>query len=280
MTLQALNDNPDTWGDVLNTSAIELLEDAIAGEASVILLSAANYTMDTTAGGDAPSNNDHYRKMAVDITGTPGGATNVIVPDLTGLYCAMDNTTGGDIITLKTAAGSGVALTAGVPIWCYCDGTDVLDIQVKTAGNAATATLAADSTLLGGVAASAYATLAAAQTWTQGQVTQRSLITDDLAGTLTANLATSNTFFHEMTGGENLATPINATNGAQFSLVLEQGSGAPHVLTFQANTFLWEGGVAPTLSTGVGDIDYLAFEYVTNAAVGNRWIGSILKDVS
>ena len=70
-----------------------------------------------------------------------------------------------------------------------------------------------------------------------------------------------------------------------FSLVVEQGVGAPWGLTFQANTFIWDGG-APTLSLVVDQVDYLAFEYVTglsgfpSGVPGARWIGSIIKNPS
>lgn len=277
MVLQILDENPDTWGNVLNVSALELLEDAIAGTAAISLPDATDYTLDDTTGG--PTAADGARYMILDVDGTPGGATNIIVPTRSKIYVAANNTTDASDIVIKTVAGTGPTIPNGETHWVYCDGTDVLAVSVLSASSAATATLADDSTNLGAVAAADYAQKAVAQTFTAGQVTER-VVLADAAGDITPDLALSNAFFHEMLQGENLAAPTNATNGAQFSLVIEQGTGAPWTLTFQASTFLFEGGVAPTLSTTVGDIDYLAFEYVTDAAVGNRWVGSILKDVS
>lgn len=282
MVLQALDENPDTWGTVLNVSAVQLLEDGIAGTGNADVTS-GDVTLTDTVGGPSnlgPSPTPSSRFMIIDITGTPGIARNVIVPNRSKIYVVANNTTGGFTMTVKTLAGTGIVIPDGVALWVYCDGTDVLAMDVE---NSSTSTLAATATnalSLGGVAAANYARLAVANTWTRGQVTQRILIADDLAGALTADIALSNTFFHEMTGGENLAAPLNPTNGAQFSLVVEQGTGAPHTLTFQAGTFIWASGVAPTLSAAVGNVDYLAFEYVTNAAIGSRWIGSMIKDVS
>ena len=282
MTLQDLNDNPDTWGDVLNNSVLELLEDSF--DTTTIDVTSADGTLDATVGGDVAS---HYRYGIINITGTALAVprnVNVPVDSFANfpqkMWLVVNNTTGGQVITFKTTTGAGVAIPAATAQFCYCDGTDILGTNAETATLAATATSAVDADALGGIAAANYVQNASANTWTAGQVTQRLTMADDLAGTITADIALSNTFFHEMTGGENLAAPLNPTNGAQFSLVVEQGTGAPHTLTFQASTFVWESGVAPTLSTGVGDVDYLAFEYVTNTAFGNRWIGSILKGVS
>lgn len=281
MVLQALDENPDTWGSVLNVSAIQLLEDGIAGTGNVDVTSADQTLTDTVGGpsdlGPAPA--PASRLQILDITGAPGVARDVNVPARSKTYLCANNTTGSFVITVKTTAGVGVAIPEGEAVWVYCDGTDVVQ---TTATQAATATLAATATnavSLGGVLAAEYAQLAVAQTWTAGQVTQRVTLVD-AAGDITPNCALTNAFFHLMLQGENLATPLNPTNGQQFSLVIEQGVGAPHALTYQSNTFIWEGGVVPALSTTFGDIDYLAFEYVTDAAVGNRWIGSILKGVA
>lgn len=283
LTLQDLDDNPDTWGDILNVSTIELLEDSVAGMSQVQLLNAADYTMDTTAGGDTVGNG-HYRKMIVDIFDNPGGATNIIVPNLTGLYLAVDNTTGGYVITLKTSAGAGVALISGQATWCYCDGVDVLACQVQEALTAATATLATDSTNLGGVVNTEYAQKAVAQTFTKGQVTARTALLSTGGGPwfLDVDTADSNSFYHLTTAAFTLKAPTNQADGQQFSLVIEQGVGAPHGITFLGSTFIWQGGTVPTLSTTLGDIDYLAFEFVeTLSAIGaGRWVGSIIKAVS
>jgi hypothetical protein len=286
ITLQDLDDNPDTWGDILNTSTIQLLEDAIAQMSSVVLLSAVDYTMDTTAGGET-SGNGHYRDMIVNITGTPGGATNVLCPDdtslgvsSTGIYLVYDGTTGGDTITFKTVNGTGVALIAGRATWLYCDGTNIVGANALTSETSDSCVLAADSTLLGGVAAADYALTGASQTYTAGQGVARVTLVDNL-GDITPDLDVSNTFYHELLQAENLATPTNPSDGDMFSLVAVQGVGAPWGLTFQSGTFIWAGGVAPTLSTGVGDVDLLAFEYVTGLPApisGARWIGSIIKD--
>lgn len=57
------------------------------------------------------------------------GAINVIVPNVTAVYYVNHAATGGFAITVKTLAGSGVAVPEGARVIVECDGTDVLDAQ-------------------------------------------------------------------------------------------------------------------------------------------------------
>lgn len=279
LTKQDLDENPDTWGTVLNVSALQLLEDAIAGTAAVTLIDTSDYTLDATAGG--PSAADSARYMIIDVVGSPGGSTNIVVPTVSKLYLAANNTGDSSDIVVKTAAGTGATIPAGTAYFVYCDGTDVLATDAGNAATATTATTATNATQLGGIAAASYARLNLAQNFTQGQNTTRVALTLD-GGNVNVDCSDSNAFYHLTTAAFNLTAPTNATNGQQFSLIVEQGTGAPHAISFQASTFMFAGGVAPVLSTTFGAIDYLAFEYVTGLSDlgGNRWVGSIIKDVS
>ncbi len=284
ITLQDLDDNPDNWGDILNISTIELLEDAVAGQAEAILLSAADYTLDTTAGGDTA---DHYRKMIINITGTPGGATNILAPDDTSLgvtstniYLVSDNTTGGDTITFKTVNGTGIVLTAGEATWCYCDGTNIVGARAVTSGNSDTTTLATDSLSLGGTLAAEFARRDIQQQYIGGQSTARVTLTDT-ANVITPTLASSDTFYALWAGNYELAAPTGASDGATFSLVIEQATSGtpPYTISFPISTFIFPLGITPTLSIGTSAVDYMSFERVTLGALGARWIGAIVKDL-
>jgi len=146
---------------------------------------------------------------------------------------------------------------------------------------AASATTAADATALGGYAAALYARLAAAQTWTAGQVTASSSVVVAGAGpyTLTVNCSLSNAFYHLTTQNFTLQAPTNAASGQRFSLLVEQGATGPHTIAFQSSTFQFTGSSAPALSTTVGAVDYLAFERYTHNTLGTRWVGSIIKNI-
>jgi uncharacterized cupredoxin-like copper-binding protein len=275
LTLQALDENQDTWGNVLNVSALQLLEDGIAGAAAVVLASAADYTLQDDTGG--PSSSDGARYAILDVSGSPGGTTNIIVPTRSKIY--LLNNQSDESVVPKTVAGTGPTIIAGEAQWVFCDGTDVLAASAATAVTAGTATLAADSTLLGGTAASAYAQKAQAQTFTKGQVIQRVAVTTT-ANVLTLDCSLGNTFYLLTTENFTMAAPTNATNGQTITLAIEQGGGGPHTIGFTASTFQFAGGTAPVLSTIAAQADYLAFEYVTNLSGGARWWGSQLKTMA
>jgi len=282
LTLQDTNDNVDTWGVVLNTGTIELLEDAL-GLTTVTLIASGETPLNTDANIDQPP---HYRRLIINIEGNPGGSADVIAPgqitavDIAKAYLVANNTTGGHTIRFKTTGGGlGVTIPVGEAYWCYGDGTDIIAAGALTAGTATTAVTATNATQLGGVAAANYALTGIQQSFTAGQTALRVVLTD-AGGIVTPDIALSNTFYALWGGNWTLAAPSNPVNGSQFSIVIEQNTGGPHTITFAASTFIFENGTAPVLSTGTGDIDYLGFEYVTDITGGARWIGSILKAVA
>jgi hypothetical protein len=283
ITLQELDDNPDTWGDILNSGTIQLLESAFM--TTTIDVTASDATLDDTQGGDALS---HYRYGIINVTGTSLASTrNVNLPvDLKNSvfiqkgWLVINSTTGGQNIVFKTSSGAGVTIPPGNAYNCYCDGTDIVAANVLNASTADLATLATDSNALGTFAAALYARLAQANSWTAGQVTTRTTVSS-AGGFLTINCANSNAFFMTTSESFTINAPTNATNGQTFSLAIQQGGGGPHTIGFAASTFAFAGASAPVLSTTAGDLDYLAFEYVTGLAApfsGSRWVGSVLKD--
>ena len=280
LTLQELDDNPDTWGEVLNVSTIELLEDAIAGLSNPDV-TLGNVVMDVTAGGDELGGNTHYRKMIAEITGAPNDDVHTVTaPDLSGIWIVFNNTSvnPGDV-TFKTTTGAGILVPEGATYVCWSDGADMRTIDVAVATLALTATTATNALALGGDDEALFPRLATATPFTAGQVVTR--VAAAVAGNdLNINIDLSNSFFHEMLDDMTLKTPTNPVDGAAFSIVLVQGASPPHTLGFQASTYIWANNDVPTLSTALDAVDYLAFEYVTGLPVGNRWIGSIIKDVS
>ena len=75
LALQALDENEDTWGTVLNSGVFLLLEDALSGIVS-LSLAAAHVTLSTSDGST-----DQSRYMILNCTGTLTANRNVIVPE-------------------------------------------------------------------------------------------------------------------------------------------------------------------------------------------------------
>ena len=109
-----------TWGNTTNTNLGTLIDEAIAGVAS-IAMSNADYTL-TTANGAT----DQARQAVLVFTGTLTAARNIICPSKQKTYIVKNSTTGGFALTIKTSAGTGVTVPNGFTYIVYCDGTNVL----------------------------------------------------------------------------------------------------------------------------------------------------------
>ncbi len=121
LELMATGDQSGTWGDTTNTNLGTLLEQAITGVLSVAQGDVANLTLTNT---DYVSN--QARNAVVNLTGAMTNNRNMVVPTANKLYLVKNSTSGGFSVTVKTAAGTGVAIAAGTAQWVYCDGTNVV----------------------------------------------------------------------------------------------------------------------------------------------------------
>jgi len=117
----ATGDQSGTWGDTTNTNLGTLLEQAITGVLSVAQGDVANFTPTNLDGAS-----DQARNAVINLTGAMTAARNMVVPTANKLYLVKNSTTGGFQVTVKTAAGTGVAIQAGAAMWVYCDGTNVV----------------------------------------------------------------------------------------------------------------------------------------------------------
>lgn len=111
--------------------AIDILE-ASQGMFTHEIVADADYTLGTT--GTAPYEWQYLALRFLDATGpTLTGAINVICPTQPKLYIFV-NDTPTYALTLKTSAGTGIAVAAGNLALLYCDGTNV----IRVSGNIST----------------------------------------------------------------------------------------------------------------------------------------------
>lgn len=110
-----------TWGDVVNNNITSMIEQAIAGAATINTWTGASHTL-TTANGTT----DEARCAMLICSGTPGAAATVICPALTKVYIVTNNVAGGYAVTIKTSAGTGISVSNGTTALVYCDGTNVV----------------------------------------------------------------------------------------------------------------------------------------------------------
>ena len=110
-----------TWGDVVNNNITSMIEQAIAGLATINTWTTASHTL-TTADGTT----DEARCAILQCSGTPGAAATVICPALSKIYIIKNSVSGGFAVTLKTSAGTGISVPNGGTALLYCDGTNVV----------------------------------------------------------------------------------------------------------------------------------------------------------
>ena len=113
-------DQSGTWGTTTNTNLGTALEEAITGSADVTFASGTvTLTLtDTNATQTA-------RNLRLNLTGTSGGAQNLIVPAIEKLY--LVNNGCADAITVKNSTGTGIAVPAGKSMFVFNTGSNVVD---------------------------------------------------------------------------------------------------------------------------------------------------------
>jgi hypothetical protein len=116
----------NAWGDTTNTNLGTAIEEAITGSADVAFSSA---TVTLTLSDN--NNSQTARNLRLNLTGTSGGAQNLIVPAIEKQYIV--NNTCADAITIKNATGTGVAVPAGKSMIVFNDGTNVVNVTTYAA---------------------------------------------------------------------------------------------------------------------------------------------------
>lgn len=116
----ATGENSATWGNITNENFASFSE-MITGSADVTFASGTvTLTLsDSTATQTA-------RNLRLNLTGTSGGAQNLIVPAIEKLY--LVNNGCADAITVKNSTGTGIAVPAGKTMWVFNNATNVVDV--------------------------------------------------------------------------------------------------------------------------------------------------------
>jgi hypothetical protein len=112
-----------TWGDVVNDNITSMIEQAVAGLATINTWTANVHTL-TTADG---TTSESRCAMLVAADGTGGtaltAAGEIICPTTSKLYVVRNGSSYA--VTLKTSGGTGIAVPTGQTAFLFCDGTNV-----------------------------------------------------------------------------------------------------------------------------------------------------------
>lgn len=110
-----------SWGDTTNTNIGTAIQEAITGSADVTF-SSGTVTLTLSDTNSAQT----ARNLRLNLTGTSGGAQNLIVPAIEKQYIVYNGC--ADTITIKNSTGTGVAVPAGKSMVVFNNGTNVVDV--------------------------------------------------------------------------------------------------------------------------------------------------------
>ena len=119
------------WGGTTNTNLGTALEEAVTGIAAAVMAD-ANLTL--TFNSD--NNTQAFRHLVLNVTSSVSltATRELIVPTIEKQYLVWNNTTGGQSITVKTAAGTGITVPNGAKMHLMVDGTNVVQAVTDVVG--------------------------------------------------------------------------------------------------------------------------------------------------
>lgn len=210
-------------------------------------------TVDVAGAATTTLTQAQWGPAIIKLTGAITANKAVVLPNISGHWQVVNNSTGAFTITLKTAAGTGVVLTAGMSSNIYCDGTNVTLQQTDFISPALTgiptAPTAVAATNTTQIATTAYVQQAA-----------NGMLTKSVAGGVDVTLSAAEAgyatmkFTGALTANINVIVPtttnswriINATTGA-FTLNVKTAAGT--------GTGITQGLTWGVLCDGVNVID-------------------------
>jgi hypothetical protein len=114
------NEFPGTWGQQVNTGLTELIETAVSGYTTQAVSTGTDTTTTIPNGSTGVA-----RNMYIQLTGTGGASTNLLVPANRKLYFIYNGTAGQ--VTVKVAGQVGVSVPATSKALLVCNGTDIIN---------------------------------------------------------------------------------------------------------------------------------------------------------
>jgi len=241
LTLLNTGEGAGTWGNTTNTNLGTLLEQAVSGYVTQAVATGTDTTLTIPNGATGVA-----RNMYIELTGTGGASTNLIVPANKKLYFIFNNTTGA--VTVKVSGQTGVSVAAAEKKILVSNGTDIVDATTYiTSGSSVnlttlTATSANITTLTGTSMNVTTATHASANI-TQLQSTSATITTltgttaTYTSATVTNLNATSITLSNLSISSANITTLTGTTATYTSATLTNLNSTSANVTTLTGTNF-------------------------------------------
>ena len=123
LELTGTGEQAGNWGATNNLNLGTLLEQAISGYVTQAVSTGTDTTMTIPQGASTATLN--ARNMFIELTGTGGTNTNLIVPNNKKLYFIFNNTSSGQV-TVKVSGLTGVSVPNLSKVILVSNGTDII----------------------------------------------------------------------------------------------------------------------------------------------------------
>lgn len=283
---QTDGENPNSWGAILNTNVIDLLDEAIAGY-TIVSVSGVPLTLTDNAGST-----DQSRNAALEFAGTLTAIVTITIPSEQKTYFVRENTSGSFGVQMKTVGGTALELTQGNNIFVACDGTSIYPVDIPTSVSTFTAntlnatsitTSILDATNINAtdIVTSIIGTSIMNATYINTSSVSTTVLNVDGAATFSGpvvgtvvtladaasvavNLAQSNNFYVQMTSAVGssrvLENPTNAVIGQCGAIYIIQAvSGAASKTMSFGDAYRFKSGTAPTITQSTSAVDLLVY---------------------
>ena len=128
--LPQTGDLSGTWGDVVNASITQLVEDSVAGVATTSVAS-GDWTLTTTGSGA----DNQARKAILIPTGSSGTTRNINAPKSSKAYFVINSSTGSVVVRGgPTSPTTGATVLAGASAVVAWNGSDFVNLTPPSTG--------------------------------------------------------------------------------------------------------------------------------------------------
>ncbi len=272
---QTDGENPNSWGAILNTNVIDLIDDAIAGY-EIVSVSGTGITLTDNNGSS-----DQSRNAALEFAGTLTANVTITIPSEEKTYFVKENSSGSFAVQMKTASGSALTLSQGQNTFVACDGTSIYQLDIPTSVTSFTANTLTATSITTSIldATDVNSTNVSATTINTSTVSATVLNTDGTAtfsgpviGTVTTltdatsialDLSQGNNFYIQLTSAtgssRTLENPSNATVGQCGAIYVIQDVSAGNKTMSFGNAYRFKNGTAPTITASISSVDLLVY---------------------